>query len=235
MNLMFWKKKPVAEADNDKTMAVGTEDTPTESPDRPGPMARLRNALSTLRRRRAGATGEVEITGTQEAVAQDGSAARPRNLKKRLIIGGALGAVILLLAGLGFAAWKFLFSSPEAEPPRPAETAVPVSEPPARPAQAEDETQAQLEALKKQNEEMARQLEALKNEKAQEAKDRMANAEARPEIAPAPQQTGSPSRDGNEVTIFTGKDPKAGAQALRQAIEEMNAAPGGGKPRKPAE
>jgi hypothetical protein len=174
-------------------------------------------------------------SSTQEAVAQGGSTVRPRNLKKRLIVGGALGAVILLLAGLGFAAWKLLFSSPETVLPHPAEAVAPVSEPPAKPDHAGDEMRAQLEALKKQNEEMAKQLEAMKSEKAQEAKDRMATDDAKPESVPAPQKTGSPTHEGNEVTIFTGKDPKASAQALRQAIEEMNAAPGGGKPRKPAE
>lgn len=241
MNLMFWKKKKqveadVAEAGSDKTMviAAGAEETPAENLARPGLAARLRNTFSTLgqrfRKRRATGTSEDEPPITHEPAAQGPGTAPPPNLKKRLIVGAALGAVILLLAGMGFAAWKLLFSSHEAETSRPAEAAAHGSEPPAKPAHAEQEMQAQMETLKKQNEEMARQLEALKNEKA-----RKDTADGRKETLPGTHEAGAPAGGNNEVTVFSGKDTKASAQALRQAIEEMNAAAGGGKPRKPAE
>lgn len=243
MNLMFWKKKKPHEADeteagSDKTMAIAPASDPEEESGgglaRPGLATRLRSMFAVLgqrlRHRRNSDAGKQETADAHAATEEHAPPSRPPNLKKRLIIGGALGAAALLLAGIGFAAWKFLFSSHEAEPPPPPAAATHDSAPPppAKPAQAEDETQAQLEALKKQNEEMARQLEALKKEKSQDEKGHEESAGATP-------KNGASAGGGDEVMVFSGKDPKASAQALKQAIEEMNAASGNGKRRKPAE
>ncbi len=237
MNLMFWKKKKPQEAeeeqaDDDKTMAIAsaTEEAAEENPAPAGALARLRNMFSALgqRLRRHSPASEEETLGTPEAGEESTPSPPPPNLKKRLIIGGALGAAVLLLAGIGFAVWKFLLSSPKAEAPAPTSAAVHGSEAPAKPAHGESEMQAQLEALKKQNEEMSKQLEALKKGKSQDGKGHEESAGATPE-------NGSSAEGKDDVMVFSGKDPKASAQALKQAIEEMNAASGKGKPRKPAE
>lgn len=241
MNLMFWKKKKPhevdeAEADNDKTMAIASTSAPEEASGenlaRPGLATRLRSMFAALgqrlRKRRNSDGGEEENGDDHAASEENAPPSHPPNLKKRLIIGGLLGAAVLLLAGIGFAAWKFLFSSHEAEPPPPAAAATHDSAPPAKPVHAESEMQAQMEELKKQNEEMARQLEALKKESAQDGKGQEASAGATPE-------NGASAGGKDEVMVFSGKDPKASAQALKQAIEEMNAASGKGKRRKPAE
>jgi hypothetical protein len=45
----------------------------------------------------------------------------------------------------------------------------------------------------------------------------------------------APAASSGDVVLFTGKDTKASAAALKQAIEAMNAASGGAKPHKPAQ
>lgn len=244
MNLNFWKKKPAGDTDrpfvdDDKTVAINPEKSPGEDLAHPSPGARLGYIFTALaqrlRRKRDAGPGESEVSGVPEAAEAATHSPPPRNLKKRLVIGGALGAAVLLLTGIGFAAWKTLFSTHDTEPPHPAEVVAHGGTAPAKPANAETEMQAQLEALKKQNEEMASQLETLK--KRQEEKNLAETLETpQPPPAAPPQAGPAPGNGSNEVTIFSGKDPKASAQALRQAIAEMNAAtPDGIKPRKPDE
>ena len=240
MNLKFWKKKMptgTAEggADDDRTVAIARDaesaEENTADAVRPGLLARLRNALSALRKPRdSGAeSGAIEAgtPGGDEAAAagrreEDEPVVVPlRNLKKRLIIGGALGAVILLLAGIGLSAWKLLAPN-QVEQHKPPQAAAHDSTPATLKAPDSAAMQAQIEALKQQNAQMHSQLEALKT-----SGQRETPAAASVESAPA--------ASSGDVVLFTGKDTKASAAALKQAIEAMNAASGGAKPHKPAQ
>ena len=171
--------------------------------------------------------------------------------KKRLLIFGALGVLVLLVTGGGFAAWKWLRPST----PLPVKTAAPhlqetkkieVRAVPSGPAhipadttppqpeaispqtaaktqatvasQANPDIQAQIEALKKQNQEMQAQIEALKKQDEQQPPGYVS--------AGKPTKTGASSLHQGGVLIINGKDTKASAQSLKQAIEEMNATEG---------
>jgi flagellar basal body-associated protein FliL len=92
-------------------------------------------------------------------------------------------------------------AAPATEVPEPqAET--PVAEAP-----AEEDVQAQIQAMKKQNQEMQAQIEALKKQ---------------PTVArPARSATSATPREG--VLIINGKNAKESAQGLKKVIEGMNA------------
>lgn len=253
MNLMFWKKKnPLAgeeaEAEEEAAAQAGAKEIPDEEEDaKPGILARLRGAMAALRKRPAPVDGDDATTAlpaeaqTRRPSPEGEPAPAPApNMKKRLVLGAALGFVILLLAGIGFATWKWLAPTvpgegAEAHTP-PAEVAH-AGKPDARQdpgtaahadrqgeqkAPDNADMQAQIAALKKQNEQMQSELEALRKA------DREDNA------APATARNNDKNAASGEV-LLSGKDPKASAQALKQAIEEMNAAAEGGKPRKPAD
>jgi hypothetical protein len=238
MNLKFWKKKAPADAeesDDDKTVAIPREAEATEAHEeesvRPGLLARVRNALSALRKPRdssaAAGDGEAETHGRDKPAAADRRDAEEplvvpvRNLKKRLIIGGMLGAVVLLLAGIGLTAWTLL-APKHAEPHNPPATAHNTA---TTAAKATDSAamQAQIEALKQQNAKMHSELEAMKKT-GQEGET----------PAAAGKEDGPAKTAGGDVLLFSGKDTKASAAALKQAIEEMNAESEGRKPRKTA-
>lgn len=229
MNLMFWKKKkPDAEqdaADHDHSVAIPREAEAAEEAGegsvRPGLLARLRNALASRRKPHA-PDAEAGTPDTQEKA--EPHFVPQRNMKKRLVIGGAIGFIVLLLAGIGFAVWKIFLSHPE---PAPAATQAAHASPAAQHAETPDaETphagmpETEIEALKKKNQELQAQIEAIKSEQAQQesaASQTRNNGAAKTSI------------DAGEITL-SNKDPKAAAQALKEAIEAMN----GQKPVKPA-
>lgn len=215
MNLLFWKKKKTEPEESreqflDKTddeTATAEPEEAESTPDQPGILARVRIKLAAvgqrLRRRRESSAGEDESptagdagkTGV-EASAEDAIitnyALKPR---KRLLLAGALIVFILLTAGGGFAAWKWLLV------PAPADM------------------QVQIEVLKKQNREMQAQIEALKKDSQSEPQPATAAVENRP--SGKWKNTALPPGQG--VLIISDKDTTASAQALKQAIEEMNA------------
>ncbi|BCB26285.1 hypothetical protein SKTS_11710 [Sulfurimicrobium lacus] len=236
MNLKFWKKKAPADAeegdtDGDKTVAIPREAEASEEESvRPGLLARVRNALFALRKPRDSSTeagdGEAETHGRDKPAAADrGDAEEPlvvpvRNLKKRLIIGGMLGAVVLLLAGIGLTAWTLLAPKHAEQNNSPAaahNTATTAAK-----ATGSAAMQAQIEALKQQNAKMLSELEAMKKTGQDETP------------AAAGKEDGAAKTAGGDVLLFSGKDTKASAAALKQAIEEMNAESEGRKPRKTA-
>lgn len=216
-------KDPVStegsERDDDRTVVISRDAVPTEDGEagtvRPGLLARLRNTLSALRKpgdsgSEAGTPGS-DGAGTDDRRNDEEPVVAPvRNLKKRLIIGGALGFMILLVAGVGLTTWKLL-------PANKAEQHEPST------AQNSAAMQAQIEALKKQNEQMHSQLEALKKTGQSDAQ-LASGAESDPATAA-----------GESVMVFSGKDPKASAQALKLAIEAMNAESDGGRPARKTE
>jgi len=250
MNLLFWKKKKPATDEgaevtkDDKTalIATGSEE---ENTDKPGMLARLRTSLAGLGQRfKKRQTPEEKEGGTVPDSAREEQSA-PNAIaavrsKKRLILGGIAGVTFLLLTGIGFAVWKFALA-PAKPDEHPSSATAPharelasgaanhAEKPSAEATLPAADTHTELEALKKKNEELQAQVEALKKGNGQEQKAAISPAETKAERNTAT----APSVD--KEMIFSGKDPKASAQALKQAIEEMNAASGGRKPRKPAE
>ena len=88
------------------------------------------------------------------------------------------------------------------------EVPAPPAEAPVAEAPADEDVQAQIQAMKKHNQEMQAQIEALKK---QPAVERPARSAATP-------------REG--VLIINGKNAKESAQGLKKVIEGMNAASG---------
>lgn len=216
MNLLFWKKKPPADEESGEAAPDKPDDENAESeeageaPARPGLFARIRARLAAAERRRRkrrespAADDAPEKTGA-EAPAEDAPDDIPAaGTKRRWLLLGALLAAIALAAGGGLAAWKWLLA------PAPADM------------------RAQIEALKKQNQEMQARIEAMKKENPDKPQPDAAAVENKPpgEYAATPPGAG--------VLIISDKDTKAGAQALKQAIEEMNAASERRNARKPA-
>jgi hypothetical protein len=239
MNLMFWKKKTPGdtqqdETDDDLTVAIprdgetAEENNNEEDAVRPGLLTRLRNALSALRKPR---DSGIAIDGDEAEAPQPNAADRrddetpavvpARNMKKRLIIGGAIGLLVILLAGIGFAITKILQPDPEHKP------ATAEASHATHPAPHAETPQTEIEALKKKNAELQTQLEAIKKEQTQAQSPTMRSQET------GEHATSSPLSSGGEMTV-SNKDPKAAAQALKAAIEAMNAGSDEQKPHKPA-
>lgn len=235
MNLMFWKKKagtggeaeppqenPAGETvahESPDTESSGTETPGSEAPKKPGLAARIKLLLAALIRRfkklptfQAEEGQATDAPESPRSAPEDATPAGPINLKKRLIIGGAIGLLVLLLAGAGFAVWK-LFQpkhGEDADTTAAAETSHVV-----QPAASAVVPITEVEALKKKNDELKAQIEALKKEQPQ------------PEAAEAPQASGntSPSSENGTLTVDN-KNPKATAMSLKEAIEAMNAGSG---------
>lgn len=253
MNLMFWKKKTKAEADSDTSQEAGDDRTVAmevpdlDAPAKPGLLSRVRSGYASLASRfRKTPAPDTESEEKTQAPSTHGSAAskageqtpaiRHMRSKKRLIIGGAIGLLILVLAGAGIATWKIFLSPSPHEAATPATADTSHDAPSADQAKAEhaDQEQAstaqsethqdEIEALRKKNEELQAQIEALKKEQPPEQSSATAPGAAG-------ENTASAASTG-ELTI-SNKDPKAAAQALKEAIEAMNSG-SGGSARKPA-
>ncbi len=229
MNLMFWKKKPKTGDDaedsqtppDDRTMALDSAEP--DAPASPGLVTRIKSRLAGLaqRFRKAPPAGaeenQVQEThGRSQAAAEDVPSFRPMRTKKRLIIGGAIGLLVLLLAGIGFATWKIFLSPPQQE------SATAETSHASQPAAHAETPQAEIEALKKKNAELQAQIEATKKSQPQQ----------QPAAAPQGGDNAAVSSSGSGEMTISNKDPKAAAQALKAAIEEMNAASGAPKPTK---
>lgn len=211
MNLMFWKKQApgdtAKEDADDKTVAIPREAAPTEE------------------------------NSNAEAAEKQPVAITVRNMKKRMIIGAVLGTLILLLVGIGFAGWKFLAPDKTEKQTPPNTTAhettvdegmhmhsAPQAEtsPQDEAFKREAEMQARIDALKQQNEQMQSQLDELKK----------SGQDAPPATASA--DRGSSAPVSGDVLLFSGKNTKESAEALKQAIESMNESSSTRKPRKSA-
>lgn len=149
------------------------------------------------------ASPATENGGAEQDVPDPRAAIRA---KKRLIIGGIAALALLLLTVAGLALWR-VFLTPEQSPPASPAPAAAHPEPTAETRTdggAESAAKAELDALRKENAALQAEVKALKSE-----------GSAEPESAPP----------RKELKLDT-SDPKASAQALKQAIEEMNADPG---------
>jgi cell division protein FtsB len=233
MNLMFWKKKADTGEDAETSQKSSAEETvvrksddseshDTETSDqddatKPGLGARIKSRLAAFIRRfrkppafQAEEESAQDDSGHSKSTPEDTSPTEPVSSKKRLILGGAIALVILLLIGTGFAVWKIFLSTSEedddisatVEPPRNV-----------RPAPHAVIPRAEIEALKKKNDELQAQVEALKKEPQQ----------LRPiesTVSQASDNIRSQSASG-EITIDN-KDPKTTAMSLKEAIDAMN-------------
>ncbi len=241
MNLMFWKKKSSAEG-KAEALAIsakpresldfvapgqgsagqnpepaecessGADETGPETSAKPGPVERMKLLLGGLTRhfkRTPAFSAGLEPEAPEEEYQEGG----PVRSRKRLIIGGSVAAVVLLLIGIGIALW------PSAEQPSPQEpsashdvaAAAPAA---AQPAAAPEPPPNEIEALRKENAELQAKIEALKKEQ-----QRPATPAATGASAP------SSSSAGGDMTVGS-QDAKAAAMTLKQAIEEMNARSG---------
>lgn len=212
MNLLFWKKKTGAE---EEPKVSGTEETELETPAKPPSLVeRMKLLLGGLTRhfKRTPAFHAEAEPGVPEDEYHEGEPVRSR---KRLLIGGAVAVVVLLLAGIGIALW------PSSEPPqerldaRPDITAATPGA--AQPAAAPQSTSNEIEALRKENAELQAKIEEFKKGQAQQ----------QPAAAPA-WQTGTRtplSSVGGEMAVGS-SDPKAAAMTLKEAIDAMNASSG---------
>ncbi|TAN83874.1 MAG: hypothetical protein EPN14_02705 [Gallionella sp.] len=237
MNLMFWKKKTGTgsdagdsaeksqEAPGDNSVPhkpagpepAGPEPVEPETPDKPGLVARMKAGFAAvaMRFKKAPApdAGENESPEAAPADAPENAPdISPAPSRKRLAIGGAAG--LLVLALLGFAAWK-IFPSKKHEngAPAAAETSHAI-----QPASHAGTSQAEIWALKEKNAELQTQIDALKKVQVQQ----------QPPNPPDQGATGAapPPPGSGEVTVGN-KDPKAAAASLKEAIEAMNANSGG--------
>ena len=233
MNLMFWKKKADTGEDAESTQKSPAEETvvresndseshDTEASDqdaatKPRLGARIKSRLAAFIRRfkkppvfQAEEESAQDDSGHSKSTPENISPPKPVSLKKRLIFGGAIVLVVLLLIGVGFAVWKIFLSTPEKD----ADISATV-EPPrnVRPAPHAVIPRAEIEALKKKNEELQAQVEAYKKEPQQ----------LRPiesTVSQASDNIRSQSASG-EITIDN-KDPKTTAMSLKEAIDAMN-------------
>ena len=234
-----FKKAPAFRADvgpNTRSSPEEPDDlasTATEAPARPGLAIRLKMQLAALvqRFRKTPATeanedGEKSSIGRSEASPEDeqeGEAETvPTHPRKRLVIGGAIGLLVLLLAGIVIVYWP-IFEPPPQRLGTRYDTA-PIASHPVVTGTASDESQAsapkeplsETEALKKENAELQARIEAL--EKAQQ------------HAAPTAWQPGgkgayAPSASG-EIMLGS-ENPQSAALSLKEAIEAMNASSGG--------
>lgn len=235
MNLMFWKKKADT-GENAENIQENSAESPAlreshgkgspdpESPDpetldKPSLAARMKLRLAALIWRfkkppafQAEEDQAHDDSGHSESTTEDTSPPEPVNLKKRLILGSAIGLAILLLSGLGFAVWKIFLSTSkhDADTSAPAEISHT-----ARPVPHAEAPSAEINVLKKKNDELQAQVEALKKEQLQPVT---------PTVQQASDNIRSQSVSG-EITIDN-KDPKATAMSLKEAIEAMNAGSG---------
>ncbi|MDD2914256.1 MAG: hypothetical protein PHP70_02960 [Gallionella sp.] len=228
MNLMFWKKKtnPDESSDISQEKTADTETTDTDSPEaetpaRAGVFAKIKSKLAALVSRfekapsfRAEEEQEPGKSETSEAAEEDSSAPRPANFKKRLIIGGAISLIVILLAGIVFAVLKIFMPAPKQEVDAPV-----VVEPAriARPVPRAEIPHAETDVTPEKI------IEPQAPAPVEEPKKEM----------PPPEATAEPQAgdgalsvsESGDITVGN-KDPQAAALSLKEAIEAMNAGSG---------
>lgn len=232
MNLMFWKKKANADGSTDilqeetadKTVtreSIGAESADADSSDaempaRAGVFAKITSRLAALISRfkksppfRAEEDQEPDTSEPSGAAEEDSPAPRPANLKKRLIIGGAISLIVILLAGIVFAIFKLFMPAPTPEPVAAEPARI------ARPVPQAKIPQVETDATQQKNTEPQAPPEEPKKEPP-------------PEVAAEPQAGDSALSvsESGDITVDN-KDPQAAALSLKEAIEAMNAGSGG--------
>jgi len=220
MKLKFWKKN--ADDGDD-----------AETPAKPGLTARIKLRLAALvrsfKKPPAFYAEEVQapdVSEQTESVHDDTPSAKPVNFKKRLIIGTAVALLIVILAGVGFAAWKIFLLKPEQKVDTSAKTLeIHHTDQPVPQAVLPS---AEIEELKKRNDELQAQVEKLKKEQLnkEQLKKEQLNKEPlqQSHAASAVKQANNkipPSPVSGEIMVGN-EDPKGSAMTLKEAIKAMN-------------
>lgn len=209
-------KKPVDAAAREPDLESPDMEVPAE----PGLVVRAKLLLIALTRR----FKKSPISDVAEGDEEDAFEINPVRSKKRLIIGGAIGLLVLLLASIGFALWPA--APPHQEQPdtgRDVATTRPSQPAPSEPAPGEpqpampEKPPSEIEALKKENAELHARIEALKKELPQQ----------QPYVPAARHDGGNaPSSSASGEMMIGNKDPKDTAMTLKEAIEAMNTSSG---------
>lgn len=190
-----------------------------EAPARPGLIVWVKLRLIALIR----CFKKTPVSDIAEGDEEDSPEIKPARSKKRLVIGGAIGLLVLLLAGIGIAI-RPAVPPPQEQPDTRRNVAAMTSRPgESAPALGQPQTStpekppSEIEALKKENAELHARIEALKKELPQQQP-----------YVPAARYTGGnvPSSSVSGEMMIGNKDPKATAMTLKEAIEAMNASSG---------
>lgn len=246
MNLMFWKKKTdTGEEAAEEVAGRNKEATDPKKPEagtrvKPGTVARVKSQFIALIRRFR--ETPVPDAGGEGEYPEEVSDNAPALSKKRLIIGGVIGLLVLLLAGIGMAIWGTF--TPPPIPPESGHDIVTATSRPGQPEHAPDQPQsapAQSAPTLAQSapapEKPLTEAETPRKESAElqartEAPDKQPPQQQIPPDRQAARSASSYYESGEMVV--GNKDPKATAKSLKEAIEDMNAGSGdhGKKPAK---
>lgn len=216
------------------------ESLATETPVSPGLSVRIKLQLIALIRRfrkmPAPATSEDQHADSHERSEATSEGEHPEDIsdtgsarsRKRLVIGGAIGLLVLLLAGIWIAIWPASAPSTNRWGTKHDMTSLSPSIP--QPESAPVESKTEIEAPKKENtpEKFQTEIEALKKENAElQARIEALKKGQQPYATPA-RQAGEniPSSSASGEMTVGNKDPKATAMSLKEAIEAMNASSG---------
>lgn len=190
-----------------------------EAPARPGLIVWVKLRLIALIRR----FKKTPVSDIAEGDEEDAPEIKPARSKKRLVIGGAIGLLVLFLAGIGIALRPAV--PPPQEQPDTGRDVATITSRPGEPAPAPGQPQtstpekplSEIEALKKENTELHARIEALKKELPQQQSS-----------VPSARHAGedAPSSSASGEMMIGNKDPKATAMTLKEAIEAMNASSG---------
>jgi hypothetical protein len=226
-----FRKMPAADAEESQADQPDEPPAP-EAPAKPGLLARIKAGLTAfVREVKAPAASaaaeeddEVDVPRSRSGAEPEDEPAEnvPPRSKKRLLIGGAIGLLILLLIGIAIAYW------PTSKPPEkrqgtrhdtdaiPSRSGAPDPAHQKTPASALEEPLPEVETLRRENAELQAQVEALRK------------ARQHPSAPPARPYGGNvavPTPGSGELAVGS-EDPKAAAMTLKEAIEAMNAATG---------
>lgn len=247
MNLMFWKKTRAAdEAESARPEAnakpresldfvsakPGTAAGNPQSPaiDSPSPagngigdqVLRIKLRLTGLMRyfRKPPEFRAEELTQNSPEGRSETAPEGVARSRKRLVVGVAIGLLVLSLIGIGMAFWP-TFTQPQKEPDSLHEVTG-VASHANEPVPVPENSHTEIETLKKENIEPQSSVGGLKQEQQQSS------------VLPAqPATSGASSSRASGEKLIDNKDPKAAAASLKEAIEAMNASTGEHK-KKPA-
>lgn len=222
-------------ADAEESQADHADESPApEAPAKPGLFARIKAGFTAFAREVKAPAALTTAGEDDEDAPQSRSAAEPEDestenapprSKKRLLVGGAIGLLVLLLVGIAIAYWLASEPPEQRHGTRHDTDAIPSRSDAPDPAHeklsapALEEPSPEVEALRRENTELQAQIEALRG------------ARQRPSAPPARPYGGNvavPPPGSGELAVGS-EDPKAAAMTLKEAIEAMNATTGDDK------
>ena len=241
----IFRKTPAPDAEKDEDHADKADESPApETPAKPGLFMRIKAGFAAFVREfktpAAPAASEddehEEGSRSRYEAVPDGedangvSDSQPVRSKKWLRTGGAIFLLVLLLSGIGVVIW-LIFTPPQIRSgTRHGITTTsriirPESAPKKSQISAPEKPQTEVEVIKKENAELPARIEAPKKEPPQQ----------QPYVPTVrPNEGNAPSSSVSGEMMISGKDPKAAAMSLKEAIKAMNASSGdrGKKPAK---